>query len=399
MAGGGGDGASRHADEGGAGDAAGGSAQGVTRRADARRFKELLGDEREAAHLYRNLASVAEGERREIFLELASVEEQHAAHWEAKLTEIGEPVPPPTTHKPGFRTKFLTFLARRFSPSAVLPLIERAERADQHRYAGDPHAAPGMDTDERTHARVLARLGPDQGGAGIVRGERWHRGDKSGSLRAAVFGINDGLVSNTALVMGFAGSQASPDTILFAGLAGLLAGAFSMGAGEYVSVASQREMFEREIELERQEIEEMPEGERAELALIYRAKGLPKAEAEALADRIMADRSAALDTMVREELGLDPGELGSPWGVAVSSFVAFAIGAFVVVLPYLFGAGTAALVAAVLLSVAALVTVGGSLGALTGRSALRGALRQLFVGGIAALATYTIGSLIGISVG
>lgn len=368
-------------------------------RADVKRFRELLDDEREAAVLYRNLASSAEGERREIFLELASVEDRHAAHWEHKLAELGEAVPAPSTHHPGLRTRLLTFLARRFSPSAVLPVIERAERTDQHRYADDPHAAAGMDTDERTHARVLARIGPEQGAAGIVRGERWHRGDKSGSLRAAVFGVNDGLVSNTALVMGFAGSTGSADTILFAGLAGLLAGAFSMGAGEYVSVASQREMFQRELELERQEIEEMPEGERAELALIYRAKGLPKAEAEALADRIMSDRATALDTMAREELGLDPRELGSPTGAAVSSFIAFALGAFVVVLPYLFLAGTAALVTAIALAAAALVLVGGSIGALTGRSITRGALRQLLVGAVAASVTYVIGSLIGISVG
>jgi vacuolar iron transporter family protein len=367
-------------------------------RARERRFRALLDDEREAAALYRSMAAESTGERREVFSELAAVEERHAAHWAAKLEALGARVPPATAHRVGLRTRLLTALARRFSPGAVLPLVERAERADAHRYAGDPEAAAGMDLDERSHARVLARIGPDQGGAGIVRGERWHRGDKSGSLRAAVFGVNDGLVSNTALVMGFAGSTGDARTILFAGLAGLLAGAFSMGAGEYVSVASQRELFEREISLEREEIEELPEGERAELALIYRAKGLSRAEAEALAARIMADRATALDTMAREELGLDPDELGSPWGVALSSFAAFSAGALVVVVPYLVTSGTAALVAAVVLAAVALLSVGAFIGALTGRSPWRGALRQLLVGSLAAAATYAIGSLIGLNV-
>jgi vacuolar iron transporter family protein len=370
-----------------------------TDRPQQRRFRELLDDEREAAALYRALAAQSTGERREVFAELADVEERHAAHWAAKLETLGVTVPPAEAHRVGLRTRVLTAIARRFSPDAVVPLVERAERADADRYAGDPEAAAGMDLDERTHARVLARIGPDQGGVGILRGERWHRGDKSGSLRAAVFGVNDGLVSNTALVMGFAGSTGDARTILFAGLAGLLAGAFSMGAGEYVSVASQRELFEREISLEEEELEELPEGEQAELALIYRAKGLSRAEAEALAARIMANRETALDTMAREELGLDPAELGSPWGVALSSFTAFSAGALVVVLPYLVASGTAALVAAVVCAAVALLSVGAFIGALTGRSVWRGALRQILVGGLAAAATYTIGSVIGLNVG
>ncbi|MGH8866366.1 MAG: VIT1/CCC1 transporter family protein [Actinomycetes bacterium] len=370
----------------------------ASRRDQVKRFRALLDDEREAAALYRGLADQSTGDRRAIFAELADVEDRHAEHWAGKLEALGETVLPASGHRVGLRTRVLTVLARWFSPGAVLPLIERAERADALKYAGEPEAASGMDLDERTHARVLARIGPDAGGAGIVRGERWHRGDRSGSLRAAVFGVNDGLVSNTALVMGFAGSTGNAETILFAGLAGLLAGAFSMGAGEYVSVSSQREMFEREISLEREEIMEMPEGEQAELALIYRAKGLPQAEAEQLAARLMTDRQAALDTMAREELGLDPNELGSPWRVALSSFTAFAAGAVVVVLPYLVAEGTAALTAAIGLAVAALLAVGGSIGVLTGRSALRGALRQLLVGALAAAATYVVGALIGVGV-
>ncbi|MGZ4665749.1 MAG: VIT1/CCC1 transporter family protein, partial [Frankiaceae bacterium] len=209
---------------------------------------------------------------------------------------------------------------------------------------------------------------------------------------------NDGLVSNTALVMGFAGSGAQNQAILLAGVAGLLAGAFSMGAGEYGSVSSQRELFEREIGLEAEELRDKPEEERRELALIYRAKGLDPAAADEVAEQIMRDRRTALDTMAREELGLDPDDLGSPWGVAASSFASFSIGAFVVVLPYLITAGTAALVCALVLAALALMAVGAGIGALAGRGLVRGAVRQLIVGALAAGATFLIGQLIGINV-
>ncbi|MHB1615042.1 MAG: VIT1/CCC1 transporter family protein, partial [Actinomycetes bacterium] len=236
-----------------------------------------------------------------------------------------------------------------------------------------------------------------RGAAAIAAREPWHRADRSGSVRAAVFGVSDGLVSNTALVMGFAGSGVGTRTVLFAGLAGLMAGSFSMAAGEYVSIASQKEMYEREIDLERRELEEKPEEERAELVLIYRAKGLPRDEAERLADRIMTDPDVALNTLAREELGLDPEDLGSPWGAAASSFLAFALGAFVVVLPYLVASGRTALILAIGLAVAALLAVGVGVGVLGGRAPWRSAARQLLVGGLAASATYLIGALIGVS--
>src|SRR5437763_1515453 len=164
-------------------------------------------------------------------------------------------------------------------------------------------------------------------------------GGRSGALRAAIFGVNDGLVSNLSLIMGVAGAGTDPKVIMLAGVAGLLAGASSMAAGEYISISAQREMFERQIELEREELEVAPEEEEAELALIYRAKGIPQEDAENLAHRLMRDKTVALDTLTREELGLDPGELGSPWGAAISSFVSFAFGALVPLLPYLLGLG------------------------------------------------------------
>jgi VIT1/CCC1 family predicted Fe2+/Mn2+ transporter len=371
-----------------------------------KRWREFLTSEREAAELYTRLGAAESGERREIFRELADIERKHAAHWEGKLRAAGAVVPPP--RQPSVRTRLLGTIASRLSTRAVLPLIERAERGDASIYDDDPDAAPGMAADERSHARAIARLAdpssrPVPGGsrvdarAAIGARERWHRGDRSGALRAGVFGVSDGLVSNTALVMGFAGSGASGSATLLAGVAGLLAGSFSMAAGEYISMSSQREMFQREISLEAAELTERPEEERAELVLIYRAKGLAREDAERLADKIMADRTVALDTLAREELGLDPSALGSPWTAAASSFIAFAIGAFVVVIPYLVGSGTAALLTAIGLAAAALFAVGATIGVLNGRPAIRSGLRQFLVGAVAAAVTYGVGHLIGVS--
>jgi vacuolar iron transporter family protein len=359
-------------------------------------WRDMLASERDAAALYSRLADVETGERQEIFRELASIELKHAAHWEGKLRNAGAAIP--ADRGPSLRTRLLGTAASRLSVKTVLPMIERAEKADAGLYDNDPDAAPGMAADERGHARTLAHLldgGRPDPQAQIRRRESWHRGDRSGALRAGVFGVSDGLVSNTALVMGFAGSGTSRTVTLLAGVAGLLAGSFSMAAGEYVSMSSQREMYQREIALERSELEEKPEEEHAELVLIYRAKGLARADAERLADKIMADREVALNTLAREELGLDPDDLGSPWGAAISSLFAFAIGAFVVVIPYLAGSGTAALLTAIILAVAALFGVGASIGALNGRGVVRSGLRQVIAGAIAAGITFGVGHLIG----
>src|SRR6266496_4098789 len=337
-------------------------------------------------------------EQREIFLELAEAEERHARYWAKKLVELGEPEPGPGDYRKDLRTRLISWLARRFGPGAVLPIVERGEIADAGHYDSVPDATVAMATDERIHARVLAGLTPSTAKTGILRGERWHRGDSSGAMRAAIFGVNDGLVSNLSLVMGVTGGEASRHFILLAGLAGLLAGAFSMGAGEFISVTSQRELFQREIALESEEIEAMPDEEANELALIYRAKGIGREDAEAMAARIMRDPSTALDTMAREELGLNPDELGSPLRVAASSFASFAIGAVVPVLAWLLGSGTAAFVVSIILSALALFPVGAGISLLTGRSVVHSGIRQLLVGGAAAAATFGIGRLIGVSV-
>lgn len=381
---------------------------------DPRRFLKYLAAEREAGHMYRELAELTDGDRREALLELADIEAHHAAHWQEQLRAAGIRIPPDPGIDPS--SERIVARARQLSLDAVLPDLEAAEREAQGTYDTEPAALAGMAADEHEHARVLrdmADRGPaadEQAGrapgrtlaqtrAALNRAEPWHRTDKSGSLRAAVFGVSDGLVSNTALVMGFAGSGVSSGAVLFAGLAGLLAGAFSMGAGEFVSVASQRDIFQREISIEAQELREKPLEEQRELELLYRAKGLDRETARTVAKRIMSDPDTALDTLVREELGLDPDQLGSPVKVAASSFAAFAVGAAVPVIPYLFAAGLAALYVAITLAAIALLVVGGTVGRLSGAGTIRSALRQLLVGGGAAAVTYLVGSLVGSEIG
>jgi len=240
--------------------------------------------------------------------------------------------------------------------------------------------------------------------AEVGRRERWHRaGGRSGTLRAVIFGVSDGLVSNLSLVMGVAGAASAAEAghngfVLLAGIAGLLAGAFSMAAGEYISMQSQRELFERQIALERAELEAMPEEEEAELAASYRAKGFAADEAARIAHRIFEDHETALDLLVREELGLDPEELGSPVRAAAGSFFAFALGASIPVVPYLVGSGREALLVSLGLSLVALFAVGAAVSLLTGRGAIFSGLRQLVIGLAAALVTFAIGSIIGVGV-
>ncbi len=363
------------------------------------RYLDYLADERRAARLYRALAGLTRGDRADALRELAAIEEKHAAHWEALLMQAGVPVPD-VDDTPDPDSASILARARALSLDAVLPELEAGERAAQDMYDAEPDAAPGMADDERIHERVLARLRsesptPQEARARLNSREPWHRGDRSGWVRAAVFGISDGLVSNTALVMGFAGSGAASDTVAFAGFAGLLAGAFSMAAGEYVSVASQRDLYQREIALEAEELRNHPLEEQQELELLYRAKGLDRDTARDTARGIMADPDTALDTLAREELGLDPSELGSPVKAAASSFAAFAVGAAVPLVPYLLMSGAAALVTAIVLALLAMLLVGGAVGRLSGRGLVPGALRQALVGGTAAAVTFGVGSLVG----
>jgi VIT1/CCC1 family predicted Fe2+/Mn2+ transporter len=224
-------------------------------------------------------------------------------------------------------------------------------------------------------------------------------GGKSGSLRAAIFGVNDGLVSNLSLIMGVTGASASNKVILLAGVAGLLAGAFSMAAGEYVSMRVQRELFERLLHIEAHELATSPEEEHRELREIYERKGYPPSLAREVTDVVMRDPDVALETHAREELGLDPDELGSPLGAAGSSFVTFSVGAAVPLLPFVFGSGAAATIAAIAASGISLFSVGAAMTLLTGRRLLWSGVRMLLTGGIAAAITYGVGTLLHVGTG
>jgi VIT1/CCC1 family predicted Fe2+/Mn2+ transporter len=228
--------------------------------------------------------------------------------------------------------------------------------------------------------------------------EHHARGTGGGRLRAAIFGINDGLVTNASLVVGVAAAEPGRQVVILAGIAGLVAGAFSMAAGEYISMSVQRELFESQIALERQELEENPEWEREEVSIIFRAKGLSEEDADRIADHIIAQPDVALDLMAREELGLNPDDLGSPTGAAVSSFASFAVGAVVPLLPYVAASGAVALGAALLLAAIVLMTVGGLTARLSQRPVWFGALRALVIGALATSVTYLVGRIVGVAV-
>jgi VIT1/CCC1 family predicted Fe2+/Mn2+ transporter len=334
-----------------------------------------------------------------VLLEMAKTEERHASVMSTRLSEMGVALPKYST---GLRTRMIIALARLFGTKSVLPVIQTMEAkgvGDYRQPAQDP-AVQELAGDERGHYRALGRMSRGEAApAQIAQHEAWHRSGGGGTLRATIFGVSDGLLSNLSLLMGFAGAQADAKFVVLAGLAGLLAGSSSMASGEYVSMRAQRELLERQIKLEETELLLSPEEERGELVLIYKAKGVPQAEAEQLADRIFANKQTALETLVREELGLDPAELGSPWGAATGSFVAFALGAVVPLVPYFFGAGWWQLGASALLSAAALFGVGVGVSLFTGRSPLYSGARQLLIGAAAAALTYAIGTAIGAGTG
>jgi vacuolar iron transporter family protein len=363
--------------------------------------------ERDAVTLYDALARIdRDPERAAAFSYIAANERRHASIWADRLERAGVAVPPPDGPRP--RIRLIMLLARLFGTRAVADLVLSLEGDEEANYAGQlmPETA-AIAADEREHAAIWRRLGAPVsapttahvGRRARLAEEAWHRGGRSGTLRAAVFGANDGLVSNLALVMGVAGAVPDSSLIVLAGIAGLLAGAFSMAAGEYISMQSQRELFERQIAIERQEMHVMPDEQQRELAAIFAAKGIPAEDAQRVAAHLMHDPERALDTKVREELGLDPAELGSPFGAAWWSFAAFSIGAVVPLLPFAVANGVPALAGAFALSLAALFAVGAMVSLVTGRGLLFSGLRQVAIGAVAALVTYSVGTLIGVGIG
>jgi len=279
--------------------------------------------------------------------------------------------------EPSLRSRLTVFLIGIFGPRAMRPVLSASKVRGVSVYSGKVETGHPWPTS----AEEVGRRHKSYGG---------------GTLRAGVFGVNDGLVSNTCLVMGVAGAEADPSILILTGVAGLLAGAFSMAAGEFISMLSQKEMFEHQIAQEKDELERYPDEEAEELALIYEARGIPLKEARDVAKKLIANPEKALDTLAREELGLNPDDLGSPSGAAISSFLCFSIGASLPIIPFLLGLSPAVPIAAAI-SGAALFVVGAVLSLFSGRSAFVGGLRMLLIGTAAAVATYFIGSLFNVS--
>lgn len=364
------------------------------------RYLENLKGEQDGAALYEAVAKAESNPRlAEIYRRLAGAERRHAGIWAEKLRVAGVEVP---AFRPSIRTRILAFLARRGGARFVLPSISALEQADRAKYDDQPEArAAGMPRDEHSHARLLGhiqRSGGGMAGAEVARLEGRHRTAGGNALRAAVLGANDGLVSNLALVMGVAGADLPGTTIVITGFAGLLAGSFSMALGEWLSVQSSRELYQNQMRTEAAEIEASPEEEAEELALIYQARGMEERESEVLARRILSDPEKALDVMAREELGIDPSELGgSPWVAALASFLLFSAGALIPVLPFLFTTGVTAVAASVAVSTLGLYALGAGITLFTARPAFRSGMRSVLFGLIAAAGTWAIGRLIGVT--
>lgn len=375
---------------------------------DVARFRENFVEEVNAAWLYRVAADIEEDEAvAGVYLRLAETEERHAELWADRLRDAGEQVP---STDPSSRSRMLGWLAKRWGVGVLSNVMASTERAGRTMYDNQPEAAgTSLPADERSHAVILDALRRESAAApgnGGVRGgvlarlEGRHRAVGGNALRAAVLGANDGLVSNTSLVMGIAGAAFAADAVLLTGLAGLLAGAISMALGEWLSVQSSRELNQAQIATERAEILEMPEAEAEELALIYQAKGMSQEEAERAAADIMSDPDAFLDTMVREELGIDPDELGgSAWQAAGTSFALFSLGAIVPVIPFFWLSGGAAVILSLALAGIALFALGATTALITGTGVLRTGTRSLLLGLIAAGVTYGIGAVLGVTVG
>lgn len=368
---------------------------------EIKRYQANLADELHSAELYETLAQVeAAGDRKEVFAELAASERRHAKMWADKLKENGQKI----RTGPSLKTLLMKALIHTLGASFVLPSLAAAEFADRNKYAGDPETAR-MSEEENRHASVVQAMATSGApvatkGAEIADAESWHRGVSSGNdLRAAVLGANDGLVSNFCLIMGVAGAGTGNKAILLTALAGLIAGACSMALGEWLSVTNARELAKTQVAKEAEELDHSPEAEEHELRLIYRAKGLSADEAKRVAAQLMRDRDHALDALTREELGLDPAELGgNPWSAAATSFFLFALGAIFPAMPFLWSSGAVAISQCIALSVLALAAIGVFTSLFNGRSALFSASRQVLIGLAAAAFTFGVGHLLGVSV-
>jgi len=368
-------------------------------KSDTERYRENYLGEQEGIFLYQMLAETERDPHlAELYRKIAEIERRHSGVWEDYLRRAG--VTPPQ-YTPNWRIRTLGWLARRFGTGAVLPIVSSMEKEAMDVYDHQPEArAVGMPADERSHARVFSYLQTTAGGgvAGplLARFEGRHRSAGGNQLRAAVLGASDGLTSNLSLVMGVAGYSLAGSTVLVTGLAGLLAGALSMAIGEWLSVQSARELYGHQISIEKQEIESAPEEEQEELALIYQAKGIDESTAKTMAENLMKQEGSALDTLSREELGIDPNELGgSAWGAAITSFFLFAIGAIFPVFPFFFSSGLIAVGISLLFSAVGLFAIGAGITLTSGTPLLKSGSRQVLLGFAAAAITFGLGRLVG----
>jgi VIT1/CCC1 family predicted Fe2+/Mn2+ transporter len=347
----------------------------------ARRIRANLRIERDNAALYARLAQLAENPRlARAYRRIAEIEHTNARFWEVRLRDVGEAVPPPRVH---LRVRALGWLAARLGTAFVMPTVVRLEHAD--------HVESPVDRERQRDHFTVGNAVPARGGRHIV--------GRGNTLRAAVLGANDGLVSNASLVMGMAGATAGDHAVLLAGLAGLVAGACSMALGEWLSVQTSREFYQAQITERAERLAVAPEDARRYLAQSYRDKGLDGTAAETLANGLIADRRAALDAIVREDLGVDPADLGgSAWSAAISSFCLFAFGALFPVAPYFAATGAHALIASIACTACGLLLIALATSLATGRGIVSSITRQFAITASATTVTYFVGRLLGVAV-
>ena len=361
-----------------------------------KKYKSYLAEEVDGIFIYQQLAEIENDSNLvEIYSHLAESEQRHVDLWQQELAKLDADN---TLPEPSIRAKSLMWIARKFSPDLVLPVIKAFESDAASMYVGDSVAELEMlPADEASHARVFAALESSSGASGnmISRLEQRHSSFASrDTLRAGVLGSSDGLVSNMLLVAGFAGANPSQEAVVLAGFAGLLAGSISMGLGEWISVTTTKEAAQAQIAVETEELRLDPDAEKRELELIYQAKGVSKEHAKALVESIFQSPDNARDTMVREELGINLDDIGSPWKAAISSFLLFSVGAIIPVIPFLFGNSVAHILVAGVLCALGLFTLGGLVTLLTGQSILKSGFRQMTIGVSIASLTFAIGWVI-----
>lgn len=332
-------------------------------------------EEKRSSYLYKSIAAIETNPvHKKLFLELSLLAEKQASIWDRQLKKQNIT---PKSFSPDLRARMVIFLVKMFGVRSLRLILGAMKIRGMSIYGSSLiHAS-------MSHTPEL---------------ENRHRSiSKGNNVRAAVFGINDGLISNASLILGIAGAQVDQSMILLTGIAGLLAGACSMGAGEYVSVRSQREMLEYQLELEKHELELYPEEETQELSLIYQARGIPREEADKISALLIQNPEKALDTLAREELGINPDDLVSPTGAALSSFISFSVGAFIPIIPFVLSHSSYNLIIAIILTAISLFAVGALMSLFTQRNALWSGFRMFLIGGAAGALTYFIGSLFGIS--